>query len=66
MTVFQSRLDTASESFTANRADMLLAHGQAALGVRVVALYKALGGGWESAEPSPATATDSRQEETVR
>ncbi|MCG3132995.1 MAG: Solvent efflux pump outer membrane protein SrpC [Planctomycetes bacterium] len=35
----------------ANRADMLLADARAALGVHMVALYKALGGGWEVAEP---------------
>jgi NodT family efflux transporter outer membrane factor (OMF) lipoprotein len=39
----------------ANRADMLLAQGQVQLVVNVVTLYKALGGGWEVAEPSPAT-----------
>ena len=39
----------------ANRADMLLAEGQMALTVNTVTLYKALGGGWEIAEPSPAT-----------
>lgn len=50
----------------ANRADMLLAHGRASVGVRVVALYKALGGGWEFAEPTQATAAHSHQKETVR
>jgi NodT family efflux transporter outer membrane factor (OMF) lipoprotein len=50
----------------ANRADMLLAQVRADVGVRVVTLYKALGGGWESAEPSLATAADSHQKETVR
>jgi multidrug efflux system outer membrane protein len=39
----------------ANRADMLLTEGQMALSVNVVKLYKALGGGWEVAEPAPAT-----------
>jgi NodT family efflux transporter outer membrane factor (OMF) lipoprotein len=38
-----------------NRADMLLAQGQVQLVVNVVTLYKALGGGWEVAEPQPAT-----------
>jgi NodT family efflux transporter outer membrane factor (OMF) lipoprotein len=38
-----------------NRADMLLAQGQVALVVNTVTLYKALGGGWEVAEPAPAT-----------
>lgn len=36
----------------ASRADMLLVQGQVALTVNVVRLYKALGGGWEIAEPS--------------
>lgn len=39
----------------ANRADMLLAQGEVARVVNVVALYRALGGGWETAEPSPST-----------
>jgi NodT family efflux transporter outer membrane factor (OMF) lipoprotein len=39
----------------ANRADMLLAEGQMSLAVNLVTLYKALGGGWEVAEPTPAT-----------
>lgn len=39
----------------ANRADMLLTQGQMALAVNTVTLYKALGGGWEVAEPAPAT-----------
>ena len=39
----------------ANRADMLLAQGQMSLAVNIVTLYNALGGGWEVAEPSPAT-----------
>jgi NodT family efflux transporter outer membrane factor (OMF) lipoprotein len=39
-----------------NRADMLLAQGEVQLVVNVVTLYKALGGGWEVAEPSPAPA----------
>jgi outer membrane protein, multidrug efflux system len=38
-----------------NRADMLLAEGQVRLVANVVTLYKALGGGWEVAEPQPAT-----------
>jgi NodT family efflux transporter outer membrane factor (OMF) lipoprotein len=38
-----------------NRADMLLAQGQTQLVVDTVTLYKALGGGWEIAEPAPAT-----------
>ncbi|MBX3376809.1 MAG: efflux transporter outer membrane subunit [Phycisphaeraceae bacterium] len=37
----------------ASRADMLLVQGQVALMVSVVRLYKALGGGWEFAEPVP-------------
>ncbi|MBC7833599.1 MAG: efflux transporter outer membrane subunit [Phycisphaerales bacterium] len=45
----------------ASRADMLLVQGQVTLTVNVVRLYKALGGGWEFAEPpsppSPAQAT---------
>lgn len=38
----------------ASRADMLLVQGQVALTVHVVRLYKALGGGWEFAEPPAA------------
>lgn len=38
----------------ASRADRLLTHGQVALTVDVVRLYKALGGGWEVAEPPVA------------
>ncbi len=38
-----------------NRADMALAQGQVQLVVNTVTLYKALGGGWEVAEPAPAT-----------
>jgi outer membrane protein TolC len=34
-----------------NRADMALAQGQVQLVVNTVTLYKALGGGWEIAEP---------------
>jgi NodT family efflux transporter outer membrane factor (OMF) lipoprotein len=37
-----------------NRADMMLARGQVQLVVNTVTLYKALGGGWEIAEPPPA------------
>ncbi len=36
----------------ANRADMLLTHGRTSLSVELVTLYKALGGGWEVAEPT--------------
>lgn len=39
----------------ANRADMLLTEGEMTLSVNIVKLYKALGGGWEVAEPAPAT-----------
>ncbi len=39
----------------ASRADMLLVQGQVALTVNVVRLYKALGGGWEFAEPPAPT-----------
>jgi NodT family efflux transporter outer membrane factor (OMF) lipoprotein len=38
-----------------NRAELSLAQGEVALVVNVVTLYKALGGGWEVAEPHPAT-----------
>jgi NodT family efflux transporter outer membrane factor (OMF) lipoprotein len=42
----------------ASRADMFLVQGQVALTVSVVRLYKALGGGWEFAEPpAPALAS---------
>jgi outer membrane protein, multidrug efflux system len=37
------------------RADMALAQGRVQLGVNTIILYKALGGGWEIAEPAPAT-----------
>jgi NodT family efflux transporter outer membrane factor (OMF) lipoprotein len=51
----------------ASRADMLLAQGQVTLTVDAVRLYKALGGGWEVAEPpaaapvAAAVATNSKQ-----
>lgn len=38
----------------ASRADMMLVQGQVVLSVNVVRLYKALGGGWEVAEPADA------------
>ena len=38
-----------------NRAELLLAQGEVTLVVNVVTLYKALGGGWEVAEPPSAT-----------
>jgi NodT family efflux transporter outer membrane factor (OMF) lipoprotein len=38
-----------------NRANMMLAQGQVQLVVNTVTLYKALGGGWEIAEPSSTT-----------
>jgi multidrug efflux system outer membrane protein len=38
-----------------NRADMMLTQGQVQHIVNTVILYKALGGGWEVAEPAPAT-----------
>ena len=38
-----------------DRAEMLLAQGQVSVVVDLVALYKSLGGGWEMAEPSPAS-----------
>jgi outer membrane protein TolC len=38
-----------------NHAEMSLAQGQVQLVVNTVTLYKALGGGWEVAEPVPAT-----------
>ncbi len=38
-----------------NRADLLLSDGEVSLVVNVVTLYKALGGGWEVAEPTPDT-----------
>ncbi|HUO07015.1 MAG TPA: efflux transporter outer membrane subunit [Phycisphaerae bacterium] len=50
----------------ANRADMLLAQSQVAYVVDVVTLYKALGGGWEAAEPSttqPAKETHDKGQE---
>jgi outer membrane protein TolC len=50
-------LDTQRQS---SRADMLLAQGEVALAVDMVTLYKALGGGWEMAEPPPATPAESK------
>lgn len=50
----------------ANRADMLLIEGEMALNVNMVTLYKAVGGGWEIAEPAPATdptAEDTQEDE---
>jgi outer membrane protein TolC len=38
-----------------NRADMLLAQGEVQHVVNAVTLYKALGGGWEIAEPAATT-----------
>jgi len=38
-----------------NRADLLLVQGQVQHVLNLVKLYKALGGGWEVAEPSPTT-----------
>jgi outer membrane protein, multidrug efflux system len=38
----------------ASRADMQLVQGKVSLTVNVVRLYKALGGGWEFAEPPPS------------
>lgn len=52
----------------ASRAEMLLAQGQVTLTVDVVRLYKALGGGWEVAEPSaaaPATAAVSMNSKEI-
>jgi len=52
----------------ASRADMLLVQGRVALTVNVVRLYKALGGGWEFAEPpaapktSPEVASSAKEE----
>lgn len=40
-----------------NRADLLLAQGEVAVIVNLVALYRALGGGWEVAEPASAAHT---------
>jgi hypothetical protein len=38
---------------------MLLAQGEVELSVDMVTLYKALGGGWEMAEPQPASPSES-------
>src|SRR5262249_20800097 len=38
-----------------NRAEMMLAQGQVQVVINAVTLYKALGGGWEIAEPRPTT-----------
>jgi NodT family efflux transporter outer membrane factor (OMF) lipoprotein len=45
-----------------NRAHMLHSQGEVALVVNVVTLYKALGGGWEVAEPAPNTQSVARNE----
>ncbi|MCL4222493.1 MAG: efflux transporter outer membrane subunit [Phycisphaerales bacterium] len=50
----------------ASRADMLLVQGQVALTVNVVRLYKALGGGWEFAEPTVAAPTSSEAPSTAK
>lgn len=44
----------------ASRADMLLVQGKVTLTVSVVRLYKALGGGWEFAEPSPHASSEAQ------
>jgi NodT family efflux transporter outer membrane factor (OMF) lipoprotein len=48
-----------------NRADLLLSQGEVALVVNVVTLYKALGGGWEVAEPPLDAEPDARNEGDV-
>jgi NodT family efflux transporter outer membrane factor (OMF) lipoprotein len=48
-----------------NRADLLLLQGQVSDAVNVVTLYKALGGGWEVAEPSPDAQPVARNEGDV-
>jgi NodT family efflux transporter outer membrane factor (OMF) lipoprotein len=53
----------------ASRADMLLAQGQVTLTVDAVRLYKALGGGWEVAEPlaeAPVTAAVSTNSKQIK
>lgn len=46
-----------------SRADMLLVQGQVALTVNTVALYKALGGGWEIGEPAhPSHSAHTKEE----
>jgi len=42
-----------------NRADLLLSQGEVSVVVNVVTLYKALGGGWEFAEPATPAQTRS-------
>ncbi|MCC6678385.1 MAG: efflux transporter outer membrane subunit [Phycisphaerales bacterium] len=46
----------------ASRADMMLVQGHVALTVNVVRLYKALGGGWEFAEPAAAAQASSESQ----
>jgi len=48
-----------------NRADLLLSQGEVSLVVNVVTLYKALGGGWEVAEPPPDAESVARNERDV-
>jgi outer membrane protein TolC len=48
-----------------NRADLLLSNGEVSLVVNVVTLYKALGGGWEVAEPTQDTQAAARSEGDV-
>jgi NodT family efflux transporter outer membrane factor (OMF) lipoprotein len=50
----------------ASRADMLLVQGRVALTVNVVRLYKALGGGWEIAEPATAAQASSETSSTPK
>ncbi len=50
------QLDVLEAQHQADQADMLLAESEVAVAVNVVTLYKALGGGWQVAEPSPAAA----------
>ena len=49
-----------------NRADLLLSNGEVTAVVNVVTLHKALGGGWEIAEPSPDPQSVARNEGEVR
>ncbi len=49
-----NQLDVLEAQHQVDQADMLLAQSEVAVTVNAVTLYKALGGGWQAAEPLPA------------
>lgn len=50
----------------ASRADMQLAQAQVALTVNAIRLYKALGGGWETAEPAATPSSTDTETQPVK